>query len=98
MKSLAGPVLCGVSLLLAAPVFADATQNCHVGSYRLRDGATVDIAPSDGNTLRWRKFSGDTGQLRPQKDGTWASSHGWTTRSDGMTVSFSDCTRGEIRF
>ena len=91
MRSLVAPALCGLSLLLAAPAFADAAKDCHIGSYRLTDGSTVDIAPSDGDTLRWRMWSGDTGQLHPQKDGTWTSTYGWTDRPDGKTVSFSDC-------
>ncbi|HEX3945073.1 MAG TPA: alpha/beta hydrolase [Rhizomicrobium sp.] len=69
-----------------------------MGSYRLRDGRAVDIAPSEGNTLRWRMFSGETGQLHPEKNGTWNSTYGWTTRRDGRTVSFSDCTKGGIIF
>src|SRR5690349_17603817 len=70
---------------------ADITKDCHIGSYRLADGQAIDIAPSDGNTLRWRLFSGETGQLHPQKNGTWTSTYGWTGRPDGKTVSFSDC-------
>ena len=96
MKSLAA---IGVLLLLvAAPAVADATKDCHIGSYRLSDGRAVDIAPSEGDTLRWRLFTGDTGQLHPQKDGTWTSTYGWTNRPDGKTVFFSDCAKGEIRF
>jgi hypothetical protein len=98
MKSLAAPAVCGLLLLLAAPAFADATRNCHIGSYRLVDGSAVDVAPSDGDTLRWRLFIGETGQLHPQKDGSWTSTYGWTTRPDGKTVSFSDCANGGITF
>jgi pimeloyl-ACP methyl ester carboxylesterase len=43
-------------------------------------------------------FTGETGQLHRQKDGTWASTYGWTNRADGKRVSFSDCDKGEIRF
>lgn len=100
----AGGVLVGIyaalCLLLVtgtAAVGAD-KSDCHVGSYRLSDGRVVDIAPSDGNTLRWRTFSGDTGQLHAQKDGSWISTYGWTTRPDGKTVSFSDCAKGDITF
>lgn len=83
---------------LTAGAAADTTKDCHIGSYRLSDGKTVDIAPSDGDTLRWRMFTGETGQLHPQKDGTWTSTYGWTGRPDGKTVSFSDCNKGEIAF
>jgi hypothetical protein len=83
---------------LMAGATTDTTKDCHIGSYRLSDGKTVDIAPSDEGTLRWRTFDGDTGQLHPQKDGTWMSTYGWTGRPDGKTVSFSDCNKGEITF
>ncbi len=83
---------------IARAVPADVTKDCHIGSYRLADGKAIDIAPSDGDTLRWRTFSGETGQLHPQKNGTWSSTYGWTGRPDGTTVSFSDCSKGEILF
>ena len=98
MKSIVTRALCGLALLFAVPAFADAKPDCHVGSYRLSDGSAVDIAPSDGDTLRWRMFTGETGQLHPQKDGTWTSTYGWTDRPDGKTVSFSDCAGGGITF
>jgi dienelactone hydrolase len=97
MKSLIASALCGLSLLFATPAFAD-TKDCHIGSYRLVDGTAVDIAPSDGGTLRWRMFSDETGQLHPRKGGNWISTYGWTTRPDGKAVSFSDCGKGEIGF
>jgi hypothetical protein len=43
-------------------------------------------------------FSGERGELHPQKDGTWTSTYGWTDRSDGKSVFFSDCAKGEITF
>jgi dienelactone hydrolase len=90
--------LMAAGLLYAAPAFADSTTNCHVGSYRLASGPAVDIAPSEGDTLRWRLFNGETGQLHQQPDGTWQSTFGWTGRPDGKSVSFSDCATGDIRF
>lgn len=84
-------------LLGHSAAFATDAQDCHVGSYRLADGRVVDIAPSDGNTLRWRLWSGETGQLHPRKDGSWASTYGWTRRP-GTAVSFTDCARGGISF
>lgn len=98
MKSLIIPALCGLSLLLFVPAQADATKNCHIGSYRLSDGQTLDIAPSDGDTLRWRTFTGETGHLQQNKNGSWTSTFGWTDKPDGKAVSFSDCTKGEIAF
>lgn len=82
----------------AAAANAGSAPDCHIGSYRLSDGRAVDIAPSDGDTLRWRLFSGQTGQLHPQKNGIWTSTFGWTDRADGKRVTFSDCAKGEIGF
>lgn len=95
--------LCAALSLMAvasciAPAAAKTIPDCHIGSYRLADGSAIDIAPSYENTLRWRTFSGETGQLHPQKNGTWSSTYGWTGRSDGTTVSFSECGKGEILF
>ncbi len=97
--ALTSAVISLMSLLFCtAPAAADTTNDCHIGSYRLSGGAAVDIAPSDGDTLRWRLFSGETGQLHPQKNGTWTSTYGWTGRPDGKTVSFSECGEGKILF
>jgi pimeloyl-ACP methyl ester carboxylesterase len=71
-------------------------QDCRIGSYRLSDSSVIDIGPSDEDTLRWRLFSGETGQLHPNKDGTWTSTLGWTGKPDGKTVAFSDCAQGDI--
>src|SRR4051794_26951440 len=98
MNSIVSLPVALIILPLAPPAIADSTTDCHVGSYRLSDGRAVDIAPSEGNTLRWRMFTGETGQLHPQKGGTWASTYGWTDRPDGKTVSFSDCAKGDITF
>jgi uncharacterized protein len=72
--------------------------NCHLGTYRLADGGIVDIAPSDSNTLRWRRFDGTTGALTEKEDGSWTSAYGWTGRPDGKTVRFSECAAGHINF
>jgi len=90
--------LAAVTMLAAQAARADPTGDCHIGSYRLADGRAVDIAPSDGATLRWRLFTGETGQLRKRPDGTWDSTYGWTGRPDGKTVTFSDCAAGTIVF
>jgi len=91
MKPLFASALCVLSLSCAVPALAGAPKDCHVGSYRLADGRAVDIAPSDDDTLRWRLWSGDTGQLHKQTDGTWTSTLGWTGKPDGKSVAFSDC-------
>jgi uncharacterized protein len=87
-------------VLFAATSIARAgdTPDCHIGSYRLADGNVVDIAPSDGHTLRWRQFDGATGRLRQGADGIWKSTYGWTDRGDGVVVSFSACRTGQIVF
>ncbi len=72
--------------------------NCQIGAYRFSDGEIVDIARSEGGTLRWRKFDGTTGALRKKQDGLWTSTLGWTDHPDGHTVSFTRCATGEIEF
>jgi dienelactone hydrolase len=98
IKSLATIAFFGGLWLFSVPRAVGITKDCHIGSYRLDDGRTVDIAPSDGDTLRWRMFTGETGQLHSQKDATWASTYGWTDRPDGKTVSFSSCAESGITF
>lgn len=71
-------------------------DSCLVGDYRLADGSDVDIAPSEGDTLRWRRLDGTTGALHPQGAGTWVSTRGWTKTADGIVVSFTGCEA--IRF
>src|SRR5882724_6163522 len=69
---------------LVAPIArASEAVDCHIGTYRLSGGGIVDIAPSDGNTLRWRRFDGTTGALTENGGGQWTSSYGWTGRPDG---------------
>lgn len=91
-------VLAAVMFFAAPTARADATRDCHVGSYRLAEGRAVDIAPSDGDTLRWRLFTGESGQLHKRPDGAWDSTYGWTGRPDGKKVSFSDCAAVTITF
>jgi uncharacterized protein len=83
--------LCAFALLQSLAATVDVVNDCHVGSYRLDDGRTVDIAPSEGDTLRWRLFTGESGQLHKQADGTWTSTFGWTGRADATSVAFADC-------
>jgi dienelactone hydrolase len=87
-----------ITLLSASLAQADVPDDCHVGAYRLTDGRIIDIAPSNPNPLRWRAFTGETGALLKNADGTWTSTFGWTKRRDGETVSFSDCATGNVRF
>jgi uncharacterized protein len=84
------------TIVLAGEARGAAPPDCHVGTYRLADGGVVDIAPSEGDTLRWRRFDGTTGVLHPDPNGTWKSTIGWTDRADGMVVSFPACATGQI--
>lgn len=89
-------LLLGLTISTAAVVCGAQPASCLVGDYRLADGSDVDIAPSEDDTLRWRKFDGTTSALHPQGDGTWVSTRGWTKTADGVVVSFSGCDA--IRF
>jgi pimeloyl-ACP methyl ester carboxylesterase len=91
------PTLCAW-LAAGSLVHAQDKVDCHVGSYRLADGRLLDIAPSEGNTLRWREFDGATGALHKITKEDWKSTYGWTDRADGLFVSFPDCTAGRISF
>jgi hypothetical protein len=89
-----------VCVLLLASVAARAADSldCHIGSYRLKDGELVDVAPSYNDRLRWRRFDGATGALHRTANGEWTNTYGWTDRADRTTVSFSDCKSGRIEF
>ena len=67
-------------------------QACFVGVYRLADGRSLDVAPSEGSDLRWRLLDGGVGRLSA-KEG-WASTLGWTGRPDGVQVGFEGCGEG----
>lgn len=91
--------------MLAAIIFAAipakrsaAAEDCPIGAYRLGDGSFVDIGPTEGDALRWRRFDGTTGALHRGQEGRWSSTYGWTDRPDGKSVTFSDCSGGGIDF
>ena len=88
-------VLLSVILVAASAVRAAEPENCHVATYRMADGGFIDIAPSSGDTLRWRRFDGTTGALTKAQD-SWTSTLGWTERPDGKTVRFTDCDHVEF--
>lgn len=73
-------------------------DRCHVGVYRLGDGALVDIAPLSDGGLRWRLMDGRVGRLTLGPDGGLVSHRGWTSAPDGVAVSFGACPDGIIRF
>jgi uncharacterized protein len=84
-----------ISAALSGEVRGD---GCQIGAYRFSDGEIVDVARSEGDTFRWRKFDGTTGVLHKEGYGSWTSTLGWTDRPDGHTASFSHCANGEIEF
>ena len=75
---------CGSSKTAMTPV-----QACFVGAYRLADGRAIDIAPSEGDDLRWRMLDGRIGRLSAKDD--WKSTLGWTDRPDGVKVGLHGC-------
>ena len=89
---------CCIALFAAVATAALAHEDCHVGSYRLDNGVVVDIAPSDGDLMRWRQFDGTTGALHKIGGDDWRSTSGWSERDDGVRVSFPDCAGGRVVF
>ncbi len=87
-----------IGAALTGGASANLSDNCQIGAYRFTDGEIVDIARSEGNAFRWRKFDGSTGVLHQKEDGSWTSTLGWTERPDGHTASFTGCANGEIEF
>jgi pimeloyl-ACP methyl ester carboxylesterase len=86
-------------MLVPQPSYAgDSVRDCRIGAYRLTDHTVVDIAPSDDDALRWRRFDGTSGALTKTAGGDWISSTGWTGRPDGKVVHFDDCSTGDISF
>jgi pimeloyl-ACP methyl ester carboxylesterase len=98
-----GFIVCVLSAVCIGAAIADESKtgtvaNCQIGTYRFSDGEIIDIAQSEGKTLRWRKFDGTTGVLHNEQDGSWTSTLGWTDRPDGHKASFIRCATGEIEF
>ena len=87
-----------IGAALTGGASANLSDNCQIGAYLLSDGEIIDIARSEGNAFRWRKFDGSTGVLHQKEDGSWTSTLGWTDRPDGHTASFTGCANGEIEF
>jgi pimeloyl-ACP methyl ester carboxylesterase len=96
-------IVCALSGVCIGAVIASESEtarpdDCQIGAYRFSDGEIVDIARSEGDTFRWRKFDGTTGVLHKKDDALWTSTLGWTDRPDGHTASFARCAAGEIEF
>jgi len=84
-----------------APAAAQADQPafaCHIGAYRLSDGAEVVISASGEDALRYRFLDGRSGRLFPAVDGSFESGPGWSSRSPvQVRIRFGDCNAGAIR-
>ncbi len=98
-----GAIVCALLVASVGAAIADESKSarpddCQIGTYRFPNGEIVDIARSEGDTFRWRKFDGTTGVLHKKQDGSWTSTLGWTNRPDGHTASFTGCATGEIEF
>jgi uncharacterized protein len=96
-------IVCALSAICIGAAIAGESKtagpdDCLIATYRFSDGEIIDIARSEGNTFRWRKFDGTTGALHKKQDGSWTSTMGWTDRPDGHSASFTHCARGEIEF
>jgi pimeloyl-ACP methyl ester carboxylesterase len=83
---------------VSASTHEDAAPPCPAAAWAMADGTTLDIAPGDHGTLRWRRPDGTTGVLKPRGRGRWTSTYGWTGRPDGHHVVLRDCGRAGIRF
>jgi uncharacterized protein len=97
-RFLQGLLACAVSVVWMVGVRAGLADDCPIGAYRFADGEIVDIARSEGDTFRWRKFDGTTGALHKNENALWTSTLGWTGRPDGHVISFVHCASGEIEF
>jgi len=70
---------------------------CQAGAYRLDDGELLALTPSDGDTLRYRLFSGRSGRLHPDGAGRFVSGDGWSVREPvTLVVTLANCGEGRI--
>src|SRR5258706_15901719 len=65
---------------------ASEAMDCHISAYPVFAGGIVDIAPPEGNTLRWRRFDGTPDAFTAKAGALRSSSDGWTGQADGNTV------------
>lgn len=90
-------IAAALTLAQTAAHAAEPAGACHVGAYRLADGALVDVAPTK-DALRWRLMDGRTGEFRPDTAGVWVSRRGWSDQPDHIPVAFGACDEGKISF
>lgn len=77
---------------------AQPAPDCRTGTYALADKSMVDIGPSTGTSLRWRRPDGTSGAFEADGANAGVSTLGWTGRADGRRIRFSDCAKAEIDF
>lgn len=77
---------------------APQAPDCRTGTYVLADKSMVDIGPSTGTSLRWRRPDGTSGVFETEGANAGVSTLGWTGRADGRRIRFSDCAKGRIDF
>lgn len=85
---------------LAMPLTSHAATDpvdCGVGAWRLDDGSTIDVARSQGDSLRWRRPDGTSGAFLATGLAAGVSLLGWTERPDGKQVRI-DCAKAAIDF
>lgn len=81
-----------------ATLAAQPSPDCRTGTYALADKSMVDIGPSTGTSLRWRRPDGTSGVFEADGVNAGVSTLGWTGRADGRRMRFSDCAKAEIDF
>jgi pimeloyl-ACP methyl ester carboxylesterase len=98
-----GVIVSALSATCIRAAIADESESgtagdCQIGAYRFSDGEIVDIARSEGDTFRRRKFDGTTAVMHKKGEGSRTSTLVWTDHPDGHTASFTHCATGEIEF
>ena len=94
LVAIAGLALCGLGVP-AARAADEPAADCGVGAYRLDDGSSLDVGPSAGTSLRWRRPDGTSGAFSTTGPQAGVSSLGWTKRPDGRHVRI-DCATAQI--
>jgi uncharacterized protein len=95
LVAIAGLALCGLGVPAAARAADEPAADCGVGAYRLDDGASLDVGPAAGSSLRWRRSDGTSGAFSTTGPEAGVSSLGWTKRPDGRHVRI-DCAKAQV--
>jgi len=95
LVAIAGLALCGLGVPAASRAADEPAADCGVGAYRLDDGASLDVGPAAGSSLRWRRSDGTSGAFSTTGPEAGVSSLGWTKRPDGRHVRI-DCAKAQV--